>query len=128
MDHPCPLANPITVKDQMTQTHATQPNTEPNTQPTLQPTRQRFPLGQLVATPGALAALERTGQQPPEFLTRHATGDWGDLNADDKSANDHAVDNGERILSVYSLSDSTKIWVITESDRGVTTILLPSEY
>ena len=112
----------------MTQTNATQPNTEPNTRPTLQPTPQRFSLGQLVATPGALAALERTGQQPSEFLTRHATGDWGDLDPDDKSANDHAVDHAERILSAYGLTDGTKVWVVTESDRRVTTILLPSEY
>ncbi len=108
----------------MTQTNTTQPNTQSGTQPT----PQRFPLGQLVATPGALAALERTGQQPSEFLTRHATGDWGDLDADDKSTNDHAVDHGERILSAYSLADGTKIWVITEADRRVTTVLMPEDY
>jgi hypothetical protein len=89
---------------------------------------QRFPLGQLVATPGALVAFERTGQQPIEFLSRHATGDWGDLGPDDKSANDQAVESGERLLSAYRLKDGTKIWVITEADRSVTTALLPTEY
>jgi len=33
-----------------------------------------FPLGQIVATPGALAALERTKQPPTCFLVRHAIG------------------------------------------------------
>lgn len=102
--------------------------TQPNTTQPPTPAPPRFPLGQTVATPGALEAFERTGQTPAEFLTRHATGDWGDLTPDDKSANDHAVESGERLLSVYHLQDGTKVWVITESHRRVTTILLPMEY
>jgi len=101
----------------MTQTNTTQPTAA-----------QRFPLGQIVATPGALAAFERNGQQPIEFLTRHVTGDWGDLDEEDKRANDHAVTHGERVLSAYSLGDRTKIWVITEADRASTAMLLPEEY
>lgn len=58
-----------------------------------------FPLGQVVATPGALEALELAGKQPLEFLTRHAQGDWGDLGDDDKRANDQAIKTGARILS-----------------------------
>lgn len=105
----------------MTQSNITQPTTPSPTQP-------RFPLGQVVATPGVLDAFERTGQIPAEFLTRHASGDWGDLDPADKSANDHAVENGERLLSVYRLTDGTKVWIITESHRQVTTLLLPEEY
>ncbi|HSH96640.1 MAG TPA: hypothetical protein VK968_21000 [Roseimicrobium sp.] len=85
-------------------------------------------LGQLVATPGALAALTATGQTPEEFLGRHRNGDWGEVSADDWQANNDALTAGDRILSAYRLKDQTKIWVITEADRSVTTILLPDDY
>ena len=88
----------------------------------------KFPLGQLVATPGALDALERTGQSPLEFLSRHASGDWGEVCEADKKENDFSVRNGFRLLSAYRLGDGTKIWIITEADRSATTILLPEEY
>ena len=87
-----------------------------------------FELGQIVATPAALAALERAGQTATELLARHARGDWGELSTEDAKANDDAVVNIERILSSYSLVDDTKIWIITEADRSVTTILLPEDY
>ena len=88
---------------------------------------QRFPLGQLMITPGALAALKRSKQTPLPFLYRHVSGDWGDLDAEDKEANDFAVVQGRRILSTYTLNVGVKIWCITEADRSVTTILLPEE-
>lgn len=87
-----------------------------------------FPLGQVVATPGALAALEEAGQIPQEFLHRHVVGDWGDLDPHDLQANELAVRYGNRILSAYSTKNGTRLWVITEYDRSVTTLLLPSEY
>ena len=87
-----------------------------------------FPLGQIVATPGAIAALQSNGQSPAEFLDRHLHGDWGDLDEFDKRANHQALKDGERLLSAYSLADNTKIWLITEADRSSTCILLPSEY
>lgn len=59
---------------------------------------------------------------------RHATGDWGGLDPADKRANDSALANGERLLSAYPLRDGTKVWIITEWDRSVTTLLLPSDY
>jgi len=90
--------------------------------------KPRFPLGQVVATPGALEALEATGDNAADYLTRHVTGDWGDLEAEDKQENELSVEKGFRILSAYHLSDGTKIWLITEADRSVTTLLLPSEY
>lgn len=87
-----------------------------------------FPLGRVVATPGALAAIEKAGEHPLAFLMRHEAGDWGDLDAGDKQSNEEALANGDRILSAYNLKDGERIWILTESDRSVSTILLPSEY
>jgi hypothetical protein len=87
-----------------------------------------FPLGQVVATPGALDALDHVQQSPAAFIRRHAAGDWGDVDAEDKTSNDHARSSGWRILSAYRLKDGTRLWVITEADRSVTTLLLPEEY
>lgn len=87
-----------------------------------------FSLGQVVSTPGALQALENAGHTASEFLVRHALGDWGNLCDEDKQANDEAVADDLRILSAYKLSGGARIWVITEADRSVTTLLLPEEY
>jgi hypothetical protein len=87
-----------------------------------------FPLGNLVSTPGALEAIERAGDTSLPYLARHAAGDWGDLDQHDKAENESALKNGLRILSAYRLADDTRIWIITEADRSVTTILLPDEY
>ena len=87
-----------------------------------------FPLGRLVATPGALRELEEAEQSPREFLQRHVTGDWGDLCEEDKNENEFSLKNELRILSAYTLRTGVKIWVITEADRSATTILLPDEY
>ncbi|MEO2088897.1 MAG: hypothetical protein ABGY75_05290 [Gemmataceae bacterium] len=88
-----------------------------------------FPLGRLVATPGAIDALAATQQTAIEFVRRHQGGDYGVVNADDKKANDEAVRCGERVFSAYLLSDGeTKLWCITEADRSSTCLLLPDEY
>ena len=86
-----------------------------------------FDLGQLVATPGALAALEKTGQNAMDFLSRHVRGDWGDLPKEDKAENQLSLEKGFRLLSSYHTTAGT-IWVITEADRSHTTLLLPDEY
>jgi len=88
----------------------------------------KFPLGQVVATPGALAALSEAGQSPNEFIRRHAVGDWGELDDDDRRENERSLRDDCRLLSAYRLRDGTKIWVITEADRSATTLLLPEEY
>lgn len=93
----------------------------------------RFNLGQIVATPGALDALERNKTNGFAFIQRHSTGDWGEVCAEDKEANCLAVESGARLLSAYSLADGTKLWIITdaEDDKGkrqATTLLLPEEY
>lgn len=96
--------------------------------------RRLFALGKVVGTPGALEALKLTGQQPAEFLRRHQSGDWGDLDQHDKRANEEAVkhegdpERQARVFSSYILTDQTTIWVITEHDRSSTCLLLPSEY
>ncbi len=87
-----------------------------------------FSLGQIVCTNGAIQALENAGHTASEFLVRHALGDWGDLCAEDKQANDEAVADDLRILSAYRLQDGVRIWILTEADRSVTTLLLPEEY
>jgi hypothetical protein len=92
------------------------------------PTGPLFPLGRLVATPGALAALERSGEQPGPFLRRHVMGDWGDVESGDAKLNDEAVGEGTRILSAYRTKAGDRLWIITEADRTATTLLLPEEY
>ena len=88
----------------------------------------RFPLGQIVATPGALKALTETGDSPASFLRRHVVGDWGELDEEDRQENERSVSTGCRLLSAYTLSTGIRIWVITEADRSATTLLLPEEY
>jgi hypothetical protein len=87
-----------------------------------------FDLGHIVGTPGALDALQDAGQDPGRFLLRHVTGDWGDLDDEDKRENALSVQRGFRVFSAYELSNGVKIWLITEADRSCTTYLLPSEY
>ena len=87
-----------------------------------------FALGRLVATPGALELLTRSEQTPLEFLARHSRGDWGECCPEDAIENDFSVKAGFRIFSVYRTRNGEKLWVITEADRSVTTLLLPSEY
>lgn len=88
----------------------------------------KFDLGQQLATPGALDALTTAGHIPPEFLLRHKHGDWGELEEEDKQANEAALVHGSRLLSAYHTRLDGKLWVITEWDRSVTTLLLPAEY
>jgi hypothetical protein len=89
---------------------------------------RKFPLGQLALTPGALGALAVNQQTSSIFLRRHWRGDWGEVDAHDRQENDLSLAEGYRLLSVYTLKDGTRIWVITEADRSATTILLPEEY
>jgi hypothetical protein len=87
-----------------------------------------FPLGQIVATPGVLAALERAKQTPTCFLARHAIGDWGELEPSDVAENEYSVAHGFRLLSSYQTDAGERLWIITEADRSATTLLLPEEY
>ena len=85
-------------------------------------------LGRVVATPGALAALEEARESALGFLARHAGRDWGEIPPEDWEENEFSIKNELRVLSAYALRNGTKIWIITEADRSMTTILLPEEY
>jgi hypothetical protein len=87
-----------------------------------------FPLGQTYATPGAIEALSEAGQGAEEFLNRHQRGDWSEMCEEDMQENEFSVDKRLRIFSAYHTSKGVKLLVITEADRSVTTVLLPSEY
>jgi hypothetical protein len=87
-----------------------------------------FPLGNVYLTVGAQDALKESNELPNEFLAQHQMGEWGIVCQDDWKENDFSVKNGFRILSAYNTKQGEKIWIITESDRSATTVLLPSEY
>ncbi|MCP4283910.1 MAG: hypothetical protein GY792_05600 [Gammaproteobacteria bacterium] len=87
-----------------------------------------FSLGQICATPGALEALAPHEGLGLLLLVRHVTGDWGDVCEEDAEENELSIEAGFRILSSYTTPGNKKIWIITEADRSVTTLLLPSEY
>ena len=90
-----------------------------------------FPLGRTLMTNGVKEMLNEKTLVPKYYtdylLTRHRSGDWGEVDAEDGTSNDDSVKNGNRLLSVYSISGE-KVWIITEADRSTTTMLLPSEY
>lgn len=107
----------------------------------------KFQLGQCVATPGALALLEKTGFSAAFLINRHLHGDWGDVCKEDAELNELALEDGSRIMSVYRLvspeklkatprskrSDLPTVWGITDAadddgTRHCTTLLLPSDY
>ena len=95
--------------------------------------RAKFPLGQVVATPGALEALAESGQTPAFFLEQHASGNWGVVDEEDWRLNDEALKDGSRILSAYLTQKGKRLWIITEATddnghRAATTLLLPEEY
>ncbi len=87
-----------------------------------------FPLGEVRITPPAETVLQNAGRTFQEYLDRHATCDWGELDIDDWNDNDVAVSADCRMHSVYKVTDDQTIWIITEADRSATTILLPDDY
>jgi hypothetical protein len=96
-----------------------------------------FELGELCYTPGAQAVLQRYHVHPFQLLARHVRGDWGEVCVEDAQANEDALRAGLRLLSAYILAapvaeqetlEPVKLWVITEADRSVTTLLLQEEY
>ena len=89
--------------------------------------RAPLPLGQVVATPGALKLLSEIREDPFGYIARHAAGDWGELCAFDRRQNEIALREGLRVLSSYEVP-AGRVWIITEADRSITTILLPEEY
>ena len=96
----------------------------------------KFPLGKTCATPPALEAMAAHGINPSDLIRRHVSGDWGCVGEEDRQTNDANVIHDERLLPAYPIDaskpcegfGSNTLWVITERDRSVTTILLPSDY
>jgi hypothetical protein len=74
-----------------------------------------------------LKLLKEGKRHPFDYLARHATGDWGELCAFDRHQNEIALRDGLRVFSSYEIS-AGRVWIITEADRSITTILLPEEY
>jgi hypothetical protein len=89
--------------------------------------RAPLSLGRVVATPGALKLLTEAKVHPFNYLARHVTGDWGELCAFDRRQNEIALRDGYRVLSSYNMP-AGRVWIVTEADRSITTILLPEEY
>jgi len=96
--------------------------------------KKHIRLGAVVATPGAISAINKAKQSPAEFLRRHQRCDWGDICPEDKLINNQAVAHEgdltkqQRVLSSYRTCLNEVIWVVTEFDRSISTILLPSDY
>ena len=86
----------------------------------------KFNLGQTVITPNALNSIQPEDVQ--NAMLRHAAGDWGDVDDEDKAANDAALKHGHRLLSAYRDRNQVKFWIVTEADRSATTVLLPEDY
>lgn len=104
-----------------------------------------FSLGRVMATPGAIELLSLTETDARLLLLRHVSGNWGEIHPDDVAVNADSLAHGGRLMSVYRLplrgtagttdtappvGDLTddRLWIITEADRSVTTLLLPEEY
>lgn len=97
-------------------------------EPAAKPFALRFSAGQIVATPGALAAMQAHGCLPLDLLRRHLSGDWGTVPSEDAQANEQALKYGDRLLSSYLIAPGVVIWLITEADRRSSAFLEPSEY
>jgi len=91
------------------------------------PPRPRFELGRAYATAAVTKWAECQELDLSELMWRHHCGDWGDLDAEDKQANEDALEHGSRIFSCYLIADR-KIYAIIEADRASTTLLFSEEY
>ena len=76
------------------------------------PTIPLFSAGQIVATPGALALLQKANKSALELLSRHLRGDWGDLCQEDKTENELSLKYGFRLMSSYLAIPTEKLWII----------------
>ena len=109
----------------------TRPMTEDTSKTGDKPGRESQPLfatGHIVATAGAVEACARAGVNLMDYVRRHVTGDWGDLQEADIRANESAMQVGDRILGTYGLGNGERLLIVTEGDRSATTVLTPEEY
>lgn len=83
----------------------------------------------IVGMTSGVEALVRSGRlEPLEYLFRHLRGDWGDISEEDRQTNADALIYGHRVLSSYQVTEDLRLWILTEADRSITTLLLPEEY
>lgn len=92
----------------------------------------RFELGTILMTPGVEDLVKRGLVNPFDLLYRHRAGDWGDLDDDDRAANDQALQSGDRLMSAYE-TPGGRVWIVTEGvddegQRAASTLLRPDEY
>lgn len=101
------------------------------TPPSSRPFGGKFSLGQTVMTRGIAELVKDrprgVGEVADLMTRRHARGDWGEVDEQDRQANEAALRDGTRLMSVYTLAEQ-RVYIITEADRSSTTILLPEEY
>ncbi|MBV6791560.1 hypothetical protein [Xanthomonas euvesicatoria] len=91
--------------------------------------RLLFPIGALIFSAGIDRLMREGRLDPMPYFQRHTRGDWGDLDDSDRRQNDAALKSGQdRLFSSYQVAPDLTLWIITEWDRSVTTLLLPSEY
>ncbi|MFQ6027692.1 MAG: hypothetical protein ACE5Q6_09390 [Dehalococcoidia bacterium] len=93
----------------------------------------KFPLGRLVMTAHLEEVLKESDpenwqEEPNLMVARHAMGEWGEVSEEDQELNEEGLKYGDRLHSVYTTSKGINVWIITESDRSVTTCLLPDDY
>ena len=91
----------------------------------------KFGPGRLMMTSGVsywLSEMPQVRDEVWRMVLRHIRGDWGDVSEGDRAENERALDAGDRLMSVYAATDGTRVWIITEWDRSVTTVLFPEEY
>ncbi len=94
---------------------------------------QLFPLGRVMMTTNLQGKVQEANpehweEELQELIRRHASGDWGDLDEEDKQENNLSLERGFRIFSAYNTSSGMRVWIITEADRSVSTVLLPEDY
>lgn len=92
-----------------------------------------FDTGPMYMTPGIRVLIERGAEvEIMQAISRHLSGDWGEVDEEDKESNWNSLQDGSRLLSAYSIQGE-RVWIITEAEddngqRAATTILLPEEY
>ncbi|AMN82555.1 DUF6094 domain-containing protein [Pseudomonas azotoformans] len=103
---------------------------DPSPEPDKPDTAVIFDPGRVVLTRAVHHLLEHGQLDPTPYLRRHISGDWGELPKEDWERNQDSLTSGDRLLSSYNITagDETRLWIITEADRSVTTLLLPSDY
>jgi len=103
-------------------------NSVMSSEPSVKPVLIRSILALTVASSALSRSICVCLPWKPSALQRHVRGDWGNLDDEDKQANEDALHRGSRLLSSYQTSQNVKFWIITEADRSVTTVLLPEDY